>query len=378
MAIKPLDFLPQDLGLDRDYQSAQQWVTKTPMNQALQGITAAPGALLAMQERKGLQNLAGVDFPVNNPMTAFYIKRIQAMGNPKEKVSEETWKNIAPLVGADPDSEPPTNEGLGQLLKAKQVSKPSTSSNYVVPPEEEEALYRAARKYPDRYPPDIFKSRGPQYKFLAHTAYQAEQNGEDYPNPAGMNVGYSAQKTGASATAGVKGRQGFELSALTGSLDDTLRQMEPLIKNMPDTGLQVLNDAWAKGLKQVNDPMANKVLGLANSARGLYSQVLAGGGAGTLESDKKANETISRGLNASSFDGMKQGIMAEGYSRAGRMSGAIPNTLKAPPGYIQPSGETSSPTLDSDPKALQIKKAVLSGKMTKEEGKMRLKQLGYK
>jgi len=152
----------------------------------------------------------------------------------------------------------------------------------------------------------------------------------------------------------MEGGKGFEIASNVGSLDDTLRQMEPLVKNLSPTSLQILNNAWQKGLAQTNDPQANQVLALANSARGLYSQVIAGG-AGTQESDKKANETIARGLNSTGFQGMKAAVMAEGYSRASRMTGATPNTLDKPSGYIDQPGAAKPHPQDSQ--AVQWAKA---------------------
>lgn len=155
----------------------------------------------------------------------------------------------------------------------------------------------------------------------------------------------------AEATAGVQGKEGYKMDAVAGSLDDTLRQMEPLVAKLSPTALKAFNDAYQKtiasgvasiipigtpGMTDQEIQDANALLGLGNSARGLYSQVIAGG-AGTLESDKKANETIGRGLNVPGFRGMQAAVSSEGYSRAGRLTGRINTPLEKPKGYIDQS-----------------------------------------
>ncbi len=197
--------------------------------------------------------------------------------------------------------------------------------------------------------PEELTSRGPKTQILADgiagrsdfqdwfkSAQATGKTGLEGFNPRAQDAGFGAQKAGLASTAKLQGGKGFEISANVGSLDDTLRQMEPLVSKLSPGSLQILNNAYQKGEAWTNDADANKILALANSARGLYSQVIAGG-AGTVESDKKANETIARGLNAEGFKGMKSAVLAEGYSRAGRMSGHIPNTAEKPDDYIDPS-----------------------------------------
>lgn len=151
------------------------------------------------------------------------------------------------------------------------------------------------------------------------------------------DVKFGGAKAQSAATGQTKGGAGFKMEAISNSLEDTLRQMEPLVSELSPTSLRVLNDAWQRGLAQTNDADANAVLALGNTARGLYSQVVAGG-AGTVESDKKANETIGRGLNAEGFKGMKYGVLSEGYTRSGHLSGKLANPLNKPSGYIDPGG----------------------------------------
>lgn len=192
-------------------------------------------------------------------------------------------------------------------------------------------------------------TRGPKLVALANQFLK-----DPTYNASGADITFDAGKTGAGATARVKGGKGFELDATVGSLDDTLRQMEPLVAKLSPTSVSALNDAWQRGLAQTNDAGANQVLALANSARGLYSQVVAGGGAGTVDSDKKANETIGRGLTSEGFRGMKAAVLAEGYSRSGRMTGRIsPDTAK-PAGYIDPNGAAAPAAAPPGPKKAAI------------------------
>jgi hypothetical protein len=204
-------------------------------------------------------------------------------------------------------------------------------------PDEMDALSAATRRPNNPLAPSLISFRGPRAKIMANSL-MLDPNWSPNTGESGL----AAAKTGAEATARVKGGKGFEVAANVGSLDDTLRQLEPLVGKLSPSSLQVLNDAWQRGLSSVNDPEANQALALANSARGLYSQVISGG-AGTQESDKKANETIARGLSPAGFQGMKAAVMAEGYSRAARMSGGLDNTPQKPAGYLssaaRPAGQ---------------------------------------
>jgi hypothetical protein len=222
------------------------------------------------------------------------------------------------------------------MAAAKVAGKPASSKPRLgeLNQAQQDAVDKAMAE--GRLAPDQI-TRGPRLVTLANQFLKNPSY-----NAVSQSVAYRGKESAAGATGRTQGGKGFEIASNVGSLEDTLRQMEPLVAKLSPTQSQILNNAWQKGLASVNDPAANQVLALANSARGLYSQVIAGG-AGTVESDKKANETIARGLNSAGFGGMKSAVMAEGYSRAGRMTGQIKNESQAPQGYIQPPKQGPDP-----------------------------------
>lgn len=229
-----------------------------------------------------------------------------------------------------PELNDPIQEAMKKAVALQGIKPLSTSQANALTPDESKALLDAAHLHPERFPADIFKARGPQQKFIA----QQVMADQEY-DPRQFNINYAAGRTGAEATSRIQGGKGFEVASTVGSLEDILNQAKPLVEKMSPTSIAIANDAFQKGLAQTNNADANKILALMNTARGLYSQVITGGYAGTVESDKKANETIARGLNKSGFEGMQNAIMAEGYSRAARMTGLVKNNLNPPEGYIQ-------------------------------------------
>jgi hypothetical protein len=200
-------------------------------------------------------------------------------------------------------------------------------------------------------------TRGPKLKSLAQQFIK-----DPSYDAIAADVSFSGGKSEAQAAGGLFGKKGTELGALVGSLDDTLRQMAPLVSQLPSTSISDVNDAIQKGLAHLNDPAANKLLGLANSARGLYSQVLVGGGAGTVESDKKSNETISRGLNPQGFQGMFESVLAEGYSRTSRLRRGANNAPKEPKGYVREDGTVSGGSKTTAPSSSSKKVSALLDK----------------
>ncbi len=173
-------------------------------------------------------------------------------------------------------------------------------------------------------------------------------------NPVQGEIDFAGKKSEAQATGAAIGGPGFKTGAIVRSMDDTIRNWEPLVNKLSPSQWQMVNSAFTRGEASIaNDRDANAALGYANTLRGLYSQTITGG-AGTVESDAKANQTIAPGLNAEGFEGMKSAVLAEGYSRATRMTERNPAAPQAPAGYIQESGAAAPGAAKGGPETIDI------------------------
>lgn len=137
-------------------------------------------------------------------------------------------------------------------------------------------------------------------------------------NVSEMSKSFHEGMSEASGIGHVKGEKGQIIGAASASMGDMLDALKPLVPKISPEKWKILNHAFQAGETQLNDPELSEALVYVNSLKGFYSTLIAGG-AGTLESDKKAQETISPYLDKGAFAGLEKGLKAEAASRIGRI-----------------------------------------------------------
>lgn len=181
--------------------------------------------------------------------------------------------------------------GPGQLIPnavMSTIAKPTSSSQTQALSEEElNALRDASLKHPDRFPPDLLKSRGLQPKFIAQ---QLLKNPEY--NPAAANVGYAGEKMSATSAARLQASGPPQvLARYANSTKEVLKVAQEASDKFPRYGVQFLNSPYIK-LAYQTSPEALQFKQVVADLRGHIAAVLAKGYAPQKEQIDEAMKYI--------------------------------------------------------------------------------------
>lgn len=315
-------------------QQLQQEFAGTPnFSPANAGNVLSPQEQGLWGEYQSFQKSMRDRFSANTQDTQAQANERQTKSDLLKKASGMNGPDGGPTIHTDPASgrQYYFSLGMGGLPEWKPVTGGSASGGLT--PVQQSALQFGIEK--GYTTPEQIKTRGAQAAVMADGLsgrsnfkqwYSDKQAGNtptaDNFNPAASAINFAGNKANVTAREKIKGGAGHVVGSMAGTLDDMLGQMRPLVAQLSPTQFQVLNDAWAKGLKQTNDPVVNQLLPLRQGAVGAYASVIKGGQASPTDKEfVMADGAIGRGMNIDAFDAMARGVTAESKSRTTRLQG---------------------------------------------------------
>lgn len=173
--------------------------------------------------------------------------------------------------------------------------------------------------------------RGPKAEILSSMLSHMREGGIPRQSLMSLDAMLSGQKAEASGIGSVRGRQGQEIGAMAGSMEDMLDSLKPLVPKISPAQVKLVNSAYQRFLKETNDPVATEALSYLNSATYFYAALLKNGGTPNDQEVKDAHNTLLPTLNAEGFEGVDKALRAEARSRVTRIRGA---------GYDEPNPNT--------------------------------------
>lgn len=178
--------------------------------------------------------------------------------------------------------------------------------------DDRKVLTDAAVRHPERFPPDIFKSRGVQPKFIADML----RKDPEY-DPTKANTQYKAEQRGATTAAGKSADIITNLNSAHGGFEKSMDAAMPLAGKY---SIGYINQILNSGGKGLNDPDAIKLYGHLHLAALNAAKIAKGGNASlSTEEEKGADELFSTKLNENGLQGMRDVVETE-YQ--GRVEGA--------------------------------------------------------
>lgn len=245
-------------------------------------------------------------------------KMVYLTGSPDDK------KPVKVLTAAEAGDSPETldklladrvKNGDMSLEDAVSLKSKTGSGAYALTKEEQNAIVAATQRANNPLPTSLLTSRGPKAKVLA----QALMENPNY-DPTTSEVSFSTAKRGAESEAGQRGRALGSIRPMADSLEDILDYAAPLIKVLSPTQISAVNSAYRRGLAQINDPDANRLLTHMNEATAMYASIMKGGTAAPTDDQfKDAKRIISGGLSPSGFSGVSDAIRKAARSRVKRL-----------------------------------------------------------